>query len=70
MQSLFDITNKLRTIMSDLVEPNKCLYCKKNTTDNIDSNVLCSQCYFIYFNQYFCDIIIIEGVYVWERKVK
>lgn len=44
MQSLFDATHKLRIIINELVEPNKCLYCKKNTTDSIDPNVLCSQC--------------------------
>ena len=31
-------------ILEDLLSDKKCLYCQTNTTDSIDSNVLCPSC--------------------------
>lgn len=44
LKSIFDITNRQRELINEILKPNKCPYCKENDTDSIDSNILCPDC--------------------------
>lgn len=44
LKSIFDITNRQRNLINEILKPNKCLYCKENDTDSIDPNILCLDC--------------------------
>ena len=41
LKSIFDITNRQRNLINEILKPNKCPYCKENDTDSIDQNILC-----------------------------
>ena len=44
LKSIFDITNRQRNLINEILKPNKCTYCKENDTDSIDPNILCPDC--------------------------
>ena len=44
LKSIFDITNRQRNLINEILKPNKCPYCKENDTDSIDPNILCPDC--------------------------
>ena len=44
LKSIFDITNRQRNLINEILKPNKCPYCKENYTDSIDPNILCPDC--------------------------
>lgn len=44
LKSMFDVTNRQRDLINEILKPNKCPYCKKNDTDSIDQNILCPNC--------------------------
>ena len=55
LKSMFDITNKQRNLVNEILKPNKCPYCKENNTDSIDPNILCPDCHetfgYSFFNE-------------------
>lgn len=44
LKSIFDITNRQRNLINEILKPNKSPYCKENDTDSIDQNILCPDC--------------------------
>ena len=44
LKSIFDITNRQRNLVNEILKPNKCPSCEENDTDSIDSNILCPDC--------------------------
>lgn len=44
MKAIFDVTEKQKIIIKELLKPNLCPYCNENKTDSIDPNVLCLEC--------------------------
>lgn len=44
LKSIFDITNRQRNLINEILKPNKCPYCKENDTDSIDPNIQCPDC--------------------------
>ena len=44
LKSIFDITNRQRNLINEILKANKCPYCKENDTDSIDPNILCPDC--------------------------
>ena len=44
LKSIFDITNRQRNLINEILKPNKCPYCKEYDTDSIDPNILCTDC--------------------------
>lgn len=44
LKSIFDIINRQRNLINEILKPNKCHYCKENDTDSIDPNILCPDC--------------------------
>lgn len=44
LKSIFDITNRQRNLINEILKPKKSPYCKENDTDSIDSNILCPDC--------------------------
>ncbi len=44
LKSIFDITNRQRNLINEILKPNKSPYCKENDTDSIDPNILCPDC--------------------------
>lgn len=44
LKSIFDITNRQRELINEILKPNKCPYYKENDTDSIDPNILCPDC--------------------------
>lgn len=44
LKSIFDITNRQRNLINEILKPNKCPYCKENDTDSIGPNILCPDC--------------------------
>lgn len=44
LKSIFDITNRQRNLINEILKQNKCPYCKENDTDNIDPNIVCPDC--------------------------
>ena len=44
LKSIFDITNRQRNLINEILKPNKCPHCKENDTDSIDPNILCPDC--------------------------
>lgn len=44
LKSIFDITNRQRNLINEILKSNKCPYCKENDTDSIDPNILCPDC--------------------------
>lgn len=44
LKSIFDITNRQRNLVNEILKQNKCPYCKENHTDSIDLNILCPDC--------------------------
>ena len=44
LKSIFDITNRQRNLINEILKPNKCPYCKENDTDSIHPNILCPDC--------------------------
>ena len=44
LKSIFDITNRQRNLINEILKPNKCPYCKENDTASIDPNILCPDC--------------------------
>lgn len=49
LKTIFDITNRQRNLINEILKPNKCPsnkcpYCKENDTDSIDHNILCLDC--------------------------
>ena len=44
LKSIFDITNRQRNLINEILKPHKCPYCKENDTDSIDPNILCPDC--------------------------
>lgn len=45
LKSIFDITNRQRNLINEILKPNKSPYCKENDTDSIDPNILCPDCH-------------------------
>ena len=44
LKSIFEITNRQRELINEILKPNKCPYCKENDTDSIDPVILCPDC--------------------------
>ena len=44
LKSIFDVTNRQKDLINEILKPNKCPYCKENDTDSIDPNILCPDC--------------------------
>ena len=44
LKSIFDITNRQRNLINEILKLNKCPYCKENDTDSIDPKILCPEC--------------------------
>lgn len=44
LKFIFDITNRQRNLVNEILKQNKCPYCKENDTDSIDPNILCPDC--------------------------
>ena len=44
LKSIFDIINRQRNLINEILKPNKFPYCKENDTDSIDPNILCPDC--------------------------
>lgn len=44
LKAIFDVSEKQKIIIKELLKPNLCPYCNENKTDSIDPNVLCLEC--------------------------
>lgn len=56
LKSIFDITNRQRNLINEILKPNKSPYCKENDTDSIDPNILCPDCHETFGHSFFNEL--------------